>query len=418
MPGPHRAVRGVCLLAGLSGLVSVAEAQVNQDALESACLEELSAIAWVQPPVFSVEDPEAIRWPIDATPRFAYAGVECPGEDEFELVDGDGNTVPAQVRITTPKMLVPTTDAPLTIIDVDPIGFLEPRTDYAVIWRPPNPRLSGQAEYVLTFKTLVRRMNDIDEALAGWGGIISVAPRATECFTEETNGIVTVDPMGKAGCDQESHITVNVRYRPIDRPDISYLIQRVRSVPLDEMGEPIEARADDSVIPLVYEPGAVASAVHASVRIGDRYPRIHVPINPMPRRDCFNVVMVDEWGRERGDTSNAICIDLFDDIQDTLDEPCGDLIPDVDPEADIAPPIETKLCRNVGIYGADPERPTPAIGQEPDPFAPDGGGGGEGDGDGGGGSCAVGASQTGAPLWGLALLAFGLRRRRHRRHQA
>ncbi|MEZ4465136.1 MAG: hypothetical protein R3F43_11730 [bacterium] len=105
----------------------------------TACGDSRTAIAWTQPPRKPLDDPEATRWPVDATLRIAYGGTRCPSPSEFELEDEDGALVPAQVRIETPPLLAAHDELPLTLIEIDPVPVLEPRRAYRWSGTRPSP---------------------------------------------------------------------------------------------------------------------------------------------------------------------------------------------------------------------------------------------------------------------------------------
>ena len=93
-----------------------------------------------------------------------------------------------------------------------------------------------------------------------------------------------------------------------------------------------------------------------------------VPYYPLPRRDCFSVRAIDEYGRERGDVMKEKCVDLF-----PL-EPCPE---GCDPSAMMClvfpQPMEAEgmdaqpgqECQPVGLNGADATDEVPEVGQEP-----------------------------------------------------
>jgi uncharacterized protein (TIGR03382 family) len=196
------------------------------------------------------------------------------------------------------------------------------------------------------------------------------------------------------------------------------VVYRESSTPLDEAGAPVLAEADNTRIPVAYEPGARDLL---GTGIPKRQPLIEVLYYPLPRRDCFSVWMIDEWGRERGSAESKACIDLLPLA------PCPDGcegmecmfgFPDPNP-FESNDPIPGQACDNLGLNGGDPDRPIPEVGDEPmggaggeaDAGAPDGG---SSEGGGSGGGCIATPGQTpGAPWWALGLLGLvALRRRR------
>lgn len=110
------------------------------------CGPTQQSIGWTQPNNVAIADDNAIRWPTDASMRIAYSGPWCPKIDQVELVDEEGNAVPAQIRIKTPFKLVTNERDALTILEIDPVEELAPRTDYTLTVRPPEPSLALPAQ--------------------------------------------------------------------------------------------------------------------------------------------------------------------------------------------------------------------------------------------------------------------------------
>lgn len=385
------------------------------------CGPTQQTIGWSQPNKVPITSENAVRWPTDASIRIAYGGAWCPSADQIELLDETGAAIPAQVRIHTPFALVPNAPTPLTMIEVDPIPTLTERGDYRVVVRPPDPALVANREFTLEFRT---RGGESDP-FPDFEGIRDVALDGLPCG--ETGSFEPADNNNPA-CPIPNALRLVVTFQPLDRADTAYVIYRTSTTGLDMAGQPIEALIDETPIPLQYENGARDLF---GTGVLDRPVRLTMPYYPLPRRDCFSVRALDEWGRERGDLNNEACVDLplFDPLPDGCDPMTTPPFPEPSP-FEASPPLPGQMCTNLGLEGADPERPIPPVGEEPDPEpdagaqdgdVPDGDGGvgaEEGGSGGGGGSsgCHITTPGAATPTWPLALLTLlllaPLRRRR------
>lgn len=375
----------------LAGLGAAAPAWAQDLA---ACGDTKSAIAWTQPPRKPVDDPEATRWPVDATMRIAYGGTRCPSPDEFELYAEDGTRVPAQVRIEEPPLLVAHDELPLTLIEVDPVPLLAPRTTHTLIWRAPEPKLASFENFTLEFKTLSRGMEPLP--LDEFEGILAVQQREGRCGAEFGNPVlVAPDPVrDPPGCTTALRILVEVRFRPVNRRDIAYEVVRTSSTPLDGDRQPLTAEGDRTPVTVAYIGGGEDFYLATTI---DGYVRVALPASPQPRRDCFAVHLLDGQGLAQGGDGEA-CIDV------PFDLPC------LDPESVMAgsveDPIAALTCPNVGLNGADPNVRPPAEG---DNGAADGGVDAQGSSD---GCCRVLGAPAGGGWWLLVGLPLLRRRRR------
>lgn len=377
-------VAALALLLPLPGLA--------QDLL--ACGENKSAIAWTQPPRKPVDDPEATRWPVDATLRIAYGGTQCPSPDEFELVAEDGTPVPAQVRILTPPQLAAHDELALTLIEVDPVALLAARATYTLVWRAPDPKLASFENFTLEFKTLARGMEPMP--LDEFEGILAVQQNPGRCGAEFGNPVlVGPDPIrDPPGCATGERVLIEVRFSPVNRRDVAYVVQRTSSTPLDADRQPVTAQADLDAVPAAYIGGGEDFYLVAPV---DGYVRLAVPATPMPRRDCFAVHMLDAQGLPVGGEGEA-CIDL------PFDLPC--LEPGLVATDPLPDPIPVVVCENIGLNGADPD-------VRPPPGGADAGTGGGAEGKASDDGCCRVAGGEGGAGWSLGLLALlGLQRRR------
>ena len=390
------------------------------------CAPMQQSFGWTQPSNVAIADENAVRWPRDATLRVAYGGRWCPEEVQVELKDEAGNGVPTQVRFVTPFNLVENAPEPLSVLEIDPIPVLEPRGDYSLTIRPPDPSLPAYAEYFLEFRTRAGMM----QPLPDFEGILGVELWGHRC-DGDAGPFMDIDANNPA-CLVSTRLRLKILFQPADRADLAYITYRTSSTPLDENGEPVLAEADNTDLPLYIQSGVRSLD-------GSELPVFQTPIevlySPLPRRDCFSVRMLDEWGRERGDVDAEACIDLLPLApcpEGCEGQQCMYGFPEPNP-FETNPPLPGQECPNPGLNGADPDRPIPEVGDEP---APDGGvpndgdggaaggdgGGGSGDGGGGGGSGKGGGAgcfsqvpgAPSAPTWWLLLTPLalvGLRRR-------
>lgn len=396
-------------------------------ALTSAqmCGPTQQTIGWSQPNKVPITSDNAVRWPTDASLRIAYGGAWCPTADEIELVDEAGARIAAQVRIRTPFTLVPNAPVPLTMIEIDPIPTLAERGDYRLVVRPPDPALVANREYTVEFRT----RGGVSDPFPDFEGIRDVALDGPPCG--ETGSFLAADNNNPA-CPIPNALRLVLTFQPLDRADAAYVIYRTSTTGLDMNGEPIDELVDETPIPLQYENGARDLF---GTGILDRQVRLTMPYYPLPRRDCFSVRALDEWGRERGDLSNEACVDL-ERFPAPPEVPPGCTPQNTPPYPEpspfeASPPQPGQMCDNLGLEGADPDRPIPPVGEEPEPDPGDGGAGdggvpggdgsvggdGGNDQDGGGSSgCAATPPAGDTPAWPLALLALAalVRRRRHR----
>ena len=394
-------------LAGLSALgAGTAAAQT--------CNPPAVSFGFSQPNNVPVTSDNAVRWPTDATLRVAYGGLWCPDESQVTLEKIEtGEGIPAQIRISTPSGLVQNAAQPLTLIDVDPVAALEPRTDYRVVLRPPNPSLPAYAAYTVELRTAGGPAATLEEnAFEGATAVELAGPRCNEPSPFANFNENNPD------CPVFAKLRLAVRYTPLDRPDVSYVAYRVSSTPLDEDGNLIEAEADLERVAVGYEAGARDVL---GTGITERRLPIEVLYFPLPRRDCFSILMLDKSGRERGDASAVACLDLLP-LQPCPDGceggGCQFGFPEPDPEQ-TNEPLPGQSCPNLGLNGADPD-------VVPGDDGGAGGAGGEGGAGGGAdagtgetgskgdGGCTTLPSHNGAPAGALALVfgLLGLRRRR------
>lgn len=387
-------------------------------AVAQMCYPTDVSIGWTQPNNVAISDEFATRWPTDASIRLAYGGAWCPEEAQFELATLEGDPVPAQVRVVTPLTLVENTAQALTIVDIDPIPVLEERTDYRIIVRPPNPSLPAFEEYVFEFRTRGGPMDALD--VNAFEGVRSVALASDTCSEDRPFEPINSD---NPACLVSSKFRLKLEFQPLNRPELSYVVYRTSTTPLDENGDPIALEADNTRIAIGVQPGA-RDLTGTGVPI--RPVIFEVLYAPLPRRDCYNVLILDEWGRERGDPENIACIDLV--IPDPCPPGCEGMecmvvYPEPNP-FETNEPLPGQSCENVGLNGGDPDRPIPPVGEEPEPntgdggtgdMGVDGGTGADGGSEGGGGGsdgCTTTPGLPGGHAWWALIGLLALRRRR------
>lgn len=373
----HRPIAIMCL-----ALPAAAAAEE----LPAACGRDTVAIGWTQPPQRPIDDPEAVRWPIDATFHIAYGGNACPGEDELTLRDETGAPVPAQVRVRVPYVLTPHTELPLSLLEIDPEQPLAPHTDYTLVWSPADVQLSAFERYALEVKTFGREMYPLP--LDELEGILGVEPLCTDCNREGGSAGQRPGGDGPPGCLTADRIILAVRYRPVQRTDVVHVVERVSSTLLDGDGEPRPGASDDTVVPVAYDRGGDDRFDGSGP---SRNTPVVVPTAPSPRRDCFRVRLLDARGEARGDPTAIACIDI------------GAGAGAVDRA--LPPPLPLRACEPLGIHGGDPHGAAATDGGLPD--------GGEAPGR-RGDDCTIAAPGAGGAPWSPLWLALGLLARRRR----
>ena len=385
------------------------------------CGPTKQTIGWSQPNNVPIEDDNAIRWPTNASVRLAYGGPWCPSPEQISLTDEEGNEIAAQVRVKTPFKLVTNSPDALTLLEVDPIESLQPRTDYQLVVRPPDPALEVNREYQLSFRT---RLGPSDDAeINQFEGIREARLNDDRCV--EAGAFFALDDTNPI-CPVPNRLYVSVDFQPLNRSDIAYVVYRTKSTPIATIDNPETEPPDLTPVPIAFENGA-RDLLGTGVPL--RSSRTFVPYYPLPRRDCFAVMAIDEWGRERGDMGNEACIDL--ELFDPCPEGCDPAVmmcqvfPEPNP-FEGGPPLPGQICDYVGINGGDANQEIPEIGEEPtepgdgDMLSDGGmGDGNESDGGlesgGGGGSdgcAAMGQTSSTSFLFAVGIFAL-LRRRRH-----
>jgi len=433
--GPtHRKILATLSLAATALPPALAAA----DESDEACYPPSTSIGWTQPKAVPISADGAVRWPLDATMRVAYGGDWCPDDVRVTVErKDDGTGIPAEVRIRTPLATFKNEPFPLSLIDIDPIPTLEPSTDYVMTLRPENPALALFEEYVIEFRTSRREMDPLGQS--DFAGIAGVEGERDDerCWGNKLFKFADSDDMAPdPPCARERRLELRVAYQPIDSAYATYGIYHTRSVPLDEEGNP---KLDD---PTINEEPALIGFEAGSSDQGAGLPLRRTPVTlpymALPRRECFAVVVVDEWGRDVQDLSNEACIDI--PVLEPCPQPSGMMQAYPPPNPfDLRTPVDGQACDDVCLNDGDCASHEPGEA----PVGGSGGGGGEGgagggepggDADGGvggadggtGGTASKGGSSgcTTRPgslpssnlalVAGLSSLLLGLRRRRTR----
>lgn len=408
------------LSAAVCAVGGTAVAQDEPPALNDACRPQGVTFTFTQPTNLSLDDRNAVRWPINGTVRLGYTGAWCPEDGQVKFVELDEageevGEIPAQVRMQMPYLLVENDpEEPESVLEIDPVGLLKPRTDYRVVVSPPNPLTPLYRDYTLEFRTRATEA----EGVPDFAGITSAALEGSFCPLE---GSPYRPTSGEGECVSPSRLSITVRFTPAaQRADLSYVVYRTAREAIDpETQMVVESEYNTTEeVPVRY--------VRSSVSGDPSKPpvELQVPVishyGPLPRRECFSVRMLDDYLRERGDLTNQACVNIIS--LGNCPEGCELGTPGCSAYpapilAEIGPPVPGQMCPNLGLAGADPSAPIPAIGEEPGyeadmgvgPATDGGVGGGE---DGGGGSCSTGAGQPSAlGALGFLLALVGLRRR-------
>lgn len=223
-------------------------------------------------------------------------------------------------------------------------------------------------------------------------------------------------------CLVSTKFRLRAEFQPLNRSELSYILYRTSTTPLDADGNPVAVDADNTRVPIGVQPGG-RDITGAGIPL--RPVIFDVLYNPLPRRDCYSILILDEYGRERGDINNTACVDL--DVPEPcprgcMDDQCMVVFPPPNP-FETNEPLPGQACENLGLNGADPDRPIPPVGEEPDPGAGGAGGGADGGMDspdggtsetGGGGSDGCAVDGRGGSLWNLMIFLPILLRRRRR----
>ncbi|MEZ4465137.1 MAG: hypothetical protein R3F43_11735 [bacterium] len=106
-------------------------------------------------------------------------------------------------------------------------------------------------------------------------------PAGGRCGPEFGNPVyLTPSPDDPPGCMTSERMLVQVRFRPVNRRDVAYVIERTSTTPLDADRQPLTAEADTAAVPVAYIGGGedffvpqVADGLAVAARAGHAAPR-------------------------------------------------------------------------------------------------------------------------------------------------
>jgi hypothetical protein len=216
---------------------------------------------------------------------------------------------------------------------------------------------SVNREYILEFRTRGGPADDLGD----FEGIREARLNDDRCI--EAGAFFALDDANPI-CPVPNRVYIAVDFMPLNRADIAYVVYRTSSTPIATIDDPETEPPDLTPVPVAFENGARDLL---GVGVSMRSSRMFVLYYPLPRRDCFAVMAVDEWGRERGDLANESCINL------EVFLPCPDgcdpavmmcqTFPEPNP-FEGGPPLPGQQCEYVGINGGDPNQAIPEVGSE------------------------------------------------------
>ena len=314
----------------------------NFAAAQGCNLSDNVSVIWTSPPNVDVLSNDSARWGTTGSLRFAFVGDWCPIPEDISFDDEEGNPIPATIFFNIPTQLVENGPTPPQVALIKPLMSLELSTDYTLTLSPPNPALSIFQDYTLTFRTS-RAPVEVD--YNDFEGIKEVSVEGNLC---EGEGLYLSDAED-FDCIIPSYMNLKVSFRPLPVHEASYLIYRVSSRPNDGSVDLI----DEVERPLAYVPGVSEERAQRSIET-----TISVLYAPFPREECFKVVVLDEWGRERAGMDEVSCFNL------APPSACSDLqFPEPNPFEN-TPPLEGAPCEAIGINGATGRTQIPPI-EEP-----------------------------------------------------
>ncbi len=325
-------------------LTVILTSQIETSTAQSCGPPSNVSFNFISPPQVDIMDRESARWSIDAGIRFGFTGDWCPIAEDVSFEDENGNAIPAVLYFSVQTQLVDNGPIPPQTALLKPLMTLEPSTDYTLVLSPPNPALATYADYTLQFRT-ARAGLEVD--YESFEGISKVEIDGDLCMGE---GLFISDPEN-LDCIVPSFLQLRATFKPLAHHEVAYRVYRVSSVPDDEDAD-LEL-IDEVERPLAFLPGVSAERAQRSVDVS--FPVLYAPF---PREECYKVVAIDEWGRERAGHDVETCV--------TLGKPsaCADAqFPEANPFEN-TPPIEALVCENLGINGASANTPIPAVEDE------------------------------------------------------
>ena len=291
-----------------------------------------TSFSWTSPPNVDVLDSNSARWPVNSPIRFAFLGDWCPIPEDITLEDEDGNQIPATVYFYQATQLINKGPEVPQIAHIKPSMSLEVSTDYTLTLSPPNPALAIYQDYQLTFRTA---RGEFDGDFTTFSGIEDAIVDGNLC---EGGGLV-FPSVNDPECEIPDYVMMKVSFTPLPNPEVSYLVYRTASRPNGP--DAAVDLIDEVERPLVYLSGVSAERATRPIEA-----KFNVLYAPFPREECFKVVALDEWGRERAGLDTIKCINLAppsacSDVQFPTPDPFG-----------ITPPLEGAPCEAIGIHGA------------------------------------------------------------------
>jgi hypothetical protein len=300
---------------------------------------------------------------VDASLRFAFSGSWCPSREEITLIDEDGVEIPADITFEAPDQLVPGGPIPINMGLINPLMSLQTRHDYTVTISPPDPALTLYEDYQVVFRTANTEMGDF----SGFNGIDQVSLADDLC---DGGGFVPGN-VENFECLTPSSFLLDLSFMPLEQSEATYVIYRTKSIPEIEERE---GRAEDlpseslEFVDEVERKIGFAQGVHPD--FANQPIKVIVPVqySPLPRTDCFKVVVLDEWGRPRGGSEIEQCIELSVPAACPAGCEATGMCQIIFPNSntsEIIPPLPGARCAPIGIHGASGRTPIPPLMNDP-----------------------------------------------------
>lgn len=329
------------ILTGLSLYVACLAILTNESRAQSCGVSDNVSFSFISPPQVDILDRESARWSIDAGIRFGFTGDWCPIAEDVSFEDDQGNAIPAIIYFTVQTQLVANGPIPPQIAILKPLMSLEPSTDYTLILSPPNPALATYADYTLNFRTA---RTELEVDYESFAGLKEVNIDGELC---EGEGLF-INNSDSLDCVVPSFLQLRASFKPLPNHEIGYNIYRISSTPEDDSAAP--ELFDDEERLLAFLPGVSAERAQRSIDVS--FPVLYAPF---PREECYKVVAVDEWGRERAGSDVETCVNLRKPAA------CSDAqFPEPNPFEN-TPPIEALVCEPLGINGASSNTAIPNV---------------------------------------------------------
>ena len=205
------------------------------------------------------------------------------------------------------------------------------------------------------------------EDFSGFNGIDEVSLPDNLC----DGGGFTSGNVENFECLTPSSFLLDLSFMPLEQSEATYVVYRTKSVPeIEESDGRREETSSSDLLEYVDEVErriAFVPGVHPD--FADQPVKIIVPVqySPLPRTDCFKVVVLDEWGRPRGGNDVEQCIEL------KVPAPCPagceesgmcQIIFPPSNTSEVLPPLPGARCAPIGIHGASGRTPVPPLVEE------------------------------------------------------